>query len=342
MSTGQQPPTRKPGVSYARTTQGQELPIIDVTHPAFAVSDDAKSIEALRIAFAATERKHRQLPGFLLRYFMRSAAKRSLLARALLEPDGAVLPGLSTYLMKLGTDNLVPPFDRRIDRQFAAAPGVLSLRIRLQQVAKLLAQGLETDLARRPGSALHLINIGGGTAIDSLNSLILLRRSSVELLLRRQITIHVLDPDTNGPSFGASALAALGAEGAALAGLDVRLSHQAYNWNEAQPLRDLVSILTAEDAIVAASSEGALFEYGSDAAVVSNLKALHAEGRGARVVAGSVTRADEIMRHSLALNRFKLVPRGADGFSDLIAGTGFSVTRVEPALLSDQVQLRPA
>jgi hypothetical protein len=341
MPPDQQPSVKKPGVSYARTAQGQELPIIDVTHPAFAIADDLKSVEALRIAFAATERKQKRLPGFLLRYFMRSAAKRSLLARALLEPEGAVLPGLSTYMMKLGTDNLVPPFDSRIDRQFAAAPGVLSMRIRVQQVAKLLTQGLETDLAQRPGVALHLINIGGGTAIDSLNSLLLLRRSSPELL-RRQVTIHVLDPDTNGPSFGANALAALSSEGAALAGLDVRLSHQAYNWNEVEPLREFMRKLSAEDSIVAASSEGALFEYGSDAAVVANLRALHAEGRGARVVAGSVTRADELTRHSLALTRFKLVPRGAERFADLIRDTGFSVARVEPALLSDQVQLRPA
>jgi hypothetical protein len=339
--TGQQPAVRKPGVCYTRTAQGQELPVIDVTHPAFEVADDLASVEALRTAFAATERKHKRLPGFLLRYFMRSAAKRSLLARALLEPEGAVLPGLSTYMMKLGTDNLIPPFDTRIDRQFAAAPGVVSMRIRSQQVAKLIAQGIETDLAQRPGVALHLINIGGGTAIDSLNSLILLRRSSPDLL-RRPVTIHVLDPDTNGPSFGANALAALRAEGAPLAGLDVRHSHQAYNWNEVEPLRESIHKLIAEDSIVAASSEGALFEYASDAAVVANLRALHADGRGARVVAGSVTRADELTRHSLALTRFKLVPRGAERFAALITGTGFSVARVEPALLSDQVQLRPA
>jgi hypothetical protein len=156
------------------------------------------------------------------------------------------------------------------------------------------------------------------------------------------VTIHVLDPDTNGPSFGANALAALRAEGAALAGLDVRLSHQAYNWNEVEPLRELIGKLIAAGSIVAASSEGALFEYGSDAAVVANLRELHAGGRGARVVAGSVTRADELTRHSLALTRFKLVPRGAERFAVLIKDTGFAVARVEPALLSDQVQLRPA
>ncbi len=280
-----------------------------MTHPAFGIPDDPAAVAALRREFAVAERRQKQLPGFLLRYFIRAAAKRSLLARALLESGTPVLPGVSTYLMKLGADNLIPPFDTRTDRQFAAAPGVLSMRIRLQQVAKLVAQGLESELAARPGVPLHLINIGGGTAIDSLNSLLLLRRSGAQLL-QRQVRIHVLDMDTNGPSFGANALAALSAAGGALAGCDIQLTHQAYDWNETTLLRALVLELAAQDSIVAASSEGALFEYGDDEAVVRNLKALSAAGRGAKVVAGSVTRADDLTRHSLALTRFKLVPRG--------------------------------
>jgi hypothetical protein len=320
--------------------QGEAIPVIDVTHPAFALSDDPAAVAALRAEAALIDRKHRQLPKFLLRYFMWSAAKRSLLARALLQPDSAVLPGMSTYLMKLGADNLVPPFDTRVDRQFAAAPGVLSMRLRLQQVATLVAAGLEKELAERPAAPLHLINIGGGTAIDTLNSLLLLRQSAAPLLQRR-VKIHVLDQDMNGPAFGTNALAALSVTGAPLAGFDVQLAHQPYNWNEPGPLRELVRELIAADSIIAASSEGALFEYGADAAIVANLNALHGGGRGARVVAGSVTRADELTRQMLALSRFKLVPRGAARFSTLIHGTGFTVARVAPALLSDQVQLLP-
>jgi hypothetical protein len=337
----QHPLERKPGLLYALTAHGDALPVIDVTNTAFRVADDLTAVEVMRNEFAATERKRKQLPKFLLRYFIRAAARRSLLARALFKPEGGVLPGLSTYLMKLGPDNLPAPFDGKIDRQFAAAPGALSMRMRLQQVAKLLAHGLEGELRQHPKSALHLINIGGGTATDSLNALILLRRAAPQIV-ERAITIHVLDPDTNGPSFGGSALAALGADGAPLAEMDVRFLHTAYDWREPAQLAELVRGLAAQGAVMAASSEGALFEYGDDEVVIANLRALHAEGRGARVVAGSVTRADEMTRQSIALTHFKLVPRGVEEFAALIRATGYSVARVEPALLSDQVLLMPA
>jgi hypothetical protein len=270
---------RKPGIVYARTRHGEELPVIDVTNAAFRVADDLTAVEAMRNEFAATERKRKQLPKFLLRYFIRSAARRSLLARALFQHERGVLPGLSTYLMKLGPDNLPAPFDGKIDRQFAGAPGALSMRMRLQQVAKLLAHSLEGELRQHPKSALHIIDIGGGTATDSLNALILLR-SAAPQMVERAITIHVLDPDTDGPSFGASALAALGADGAPLAGMDVRLLHSTYDWRAPAQLGELVRGLAAQGAVVAASSEGALFEYGDDEMVVANLCSLCAEGRG--------------------------------------------------------------
>jgi hypothetical protein len=332
---------RKPGLIYARTANGEPLPVIDVTNAAFRVCDDLAAVETMRNEFAATERKRKQLPKFLLRYFIRSAARRSHLARALFNPEGDVLPGLNTYLMKLGPDNLPAPFDGKIDRQFAAAPGALSMRMRLQQVAKLLADGLEGELRQHPKSALYFINIGGGTAMDSLNALILLRRAAAQIM-ERAITIHVLDPDSNGPSFGESALAELGADGAPLAGMDVRFLHSAYDWREPAQLAELVRGLAAHGAVVAASSEGALFEYGDDDVIVANLRSLHNEGRGARVVAGSVTRADEMTRQSIALTRFKLVPRGVAEFAAVIRATGYSIARVEPALLSDQVLLTPA
>jgi hypothetical protein len=274
----------------------------------------------------------------LLRYLLRAAMQRSALARALFEPGNIVLPGMSTYLMKIGPDNLVPPFDSTTDRQFSSMPGITSIRLRLQQTAKLLASGIEAQLSRRPGVPLHLLNIGGGSAIDSLNALILLRRAA-PALMQRPTVIHLLDPDSNGPFFAAQALNALRSPGAALAGHDVRLVHTAYNWDRSESLQQLVRQLAAEDSIIAASSEGALFEYASDESVVANLKALFADGNGASLVAGSVTRGDEATRRALAFSPFKLVPRGAAVFARLITGTGFHVARVEEAVLSDQVLL---
>jgi hypothetical protein len=226
-----------------------------------------------------------------------------------------------------------------MDRRFTANPGAISMRLRLQQTARLLAQGLEAELALRPGATLHLLNIGGGSAVDSLNTLILLCKAA-PALMQRAVVVRVLDPDTGGPLFAARALASLSSQGGPLAGLDARLVHTAYNWNDPEPLRELVRDSVAEGAVVAASSEGALFEYGSDAAVIANLQALHAGGQGARLIAGSVTRGDDMTRRMLQMIPFKLVPRGALAFATLIRGSGFSVARVEEALVSDQVLLR--
>lgn len=333
--------SRRPGVCYARTAQNLEVPVIDVSNPAFAVADDAQSVERLRQTSSGMMRRNARVPRFLLRFLIRSAAKRSFLAHAMLGGGkGTFLPGMNTYLMKLGPDNLVPPFDTPADRRFAAYPGIQGIRIRLQQTASLVAQALQPVLSRQPVAPLHLLNIGGGSAIDSLNALILLRREAAPLL-QRNVVIHVLDPDTNGPLFASRALAALIAEDGPLSGVDARVVHTTYNWDTPAQLQQLVNSLVADGAVVAASSEGALFEYASDASVVANLKALCNDGNGASLVAGSVTRADELTRAGLQFTPFKLMPRGAAAFADLIEGTGFCIERVYESLSSDQVLLLP-
>src|SRR5262249_9079364 len=183
-------------------------------------------------------------------------------------------------------------------------------------------------------------NIGGGPALDSLNALILLRRDHADLL-QRPVVIHVLDSGTDGPFFGANAFAALQAEGRPLHGLDAAWQRHDYYWNAAAALARLRRELAGARCLIAASSEGALFEYGSDEAIVANLTALRADGAGARLVAGSVTRDDEARRRMIAQTRFKLVPRGLAGFAPLATRPGFAIARSEPAWLSDQVLLRP-
>ena len=324
---------------YAATREGYDVAVIDVTQPRFAVSDDPRAARALHEAFLGAERRRRRIPKFIMRLMLKSASKKSRLMRALFQSDAGFLDGLSTYVMKLGTDNLRPPYDSPMDRRMAASPHLILLRLRMQQTARLVADGLVEDLAKARG-ALHLINIGGGPAIDSINAVILLKCGHPELL-QRPIVIHVLDPDKDGPFFGANALAALKAPGRPLEGLDIAFDHRAYDWNKPAVLESLVRELTAASALVAASSEGALFEYGSDEAIIANLTALRAGGTGARLVAGSVTRADESRRRMIALTRFNLVPRGLDGFAPLAEQAGFTIARVEEAYLSDQVMLRP-
>ena len=60
---------------------------------------------------------------------------------------------------------------------------------------------------------------------------------------------------------------------------DVRSArHNAYDWNDPAPLVRLLAGLTGRGGIIAASSEGGLFEYGTDDAVIANLAALGRAG----------------------------------------------------------------
>ncbi len=332
---------RNDDIIYAGTREGFDLPVIDVANPRFAVPDDPATIRRLHDAFAADERKRRRIPKFIMRIMLRMAARKSRLVRALLNSDAGFLDWMSTYVMKLGADNLVAPYDSPIDRRLAASPHILLVRLRMQQIAHLLAEGIADDLAAaRAGASLSLINIGGGPALDSINALILLRRARPDQLNRR-VLIEVLDSSRDGPFFGANALAALKADGGPLEGLDVGMRHHDYDWNQPAMLESLVARLISAGAVVAASTEGALFEYGSDQAIVANLKALHADGTGVRLIAGSVTCADETRRQIIAETRFKLVPRRIAGFAPLAAQAGFRIIKSESALLSEQVLLRP-
>jgi hypothetical protein len=332
---------QRDGIVYAATREGYVLPVIDVTNPRFAVPEYPERAQALYDEFVRQERARGRMPGFIMRFMLRMAARRSLLVKALFGADKTFLDGVTTYVMKLGEENLVPPFDEPIDRKFAASPHITLLRLRMQQTARLLADALVEPLTSDRQAELHLINIGGGPAMDSVNVLLLLNRSHPELLKRRTV-IHVLDGEDAGAFFGANALAVLQAEGHPLSGVDAALEHRAYDWNDTAPLQDLVRDLASRSAIIAASSEGALFEYGSDEAIVANVKALLSDGTGARLIAGSVTTDDAVRRKMIADTKFRLVPRGIAGFEPLAAKAGAKLVKIEAAGLSDQVLMSRA
>ncbi len=334
----QQTPIPQSGLVYAATRDGLHLPVIDVTQPRFAVPDDSDSLRKLLDAARDEERRNRRIPKFIMRWLLKSAAKRSLLLQPLFGGNAAFLDGMSTYVMKLGADNLPPPYDSPMDQRIAGSPALTLLRLRTQQVARLMADGLAAQLSAAPSMPLHLINIGGGPAVDSMNTLILLNKRDGSLL-RRPIVIHVLDLDDAGPFFGSNALVALKADSGPLAELDIAFDHRPYDWDNSDVLKQLVGGLTASGAIVAASSEGGLFEYGSDAAIVANLETLRAGN--VKLVAGSVTSSDEAQRRNITVSRFKLIPRGLEGFAPLAARGGFKIAQAETAQLSDQVLLRP-
>jgi hypothetical protein len=325
-------------VVFATTADGLRLPVIDVTHPAFAIPDDPASLATRRAAFLAWDRRNRRMPRIVMRLLMRLAARRSPLLRRMLVSDNGYLDSISTYMLKLGAGHLPPGFDGPVDRKLAAAPHVGLVRLRMQQIARLLAEALVAPLADAPDASLHLVNIAGGPALDSINALIMLARTHATLI-HRPIAIHVFDAQPDGPTFGARALLALTAPAEPLHGLEVQFQHHAYDWNDTTPLAHLVADLAARGAIIAASSEGGLFEYGTDDAVVANLTAL--AQAGVPIVAGSVTSASEERKRMIAQTKLRLFARGLEGFAPLAERSGYAIAESRTAVVSEQVLLRP-
>jgi hypothetical protein len=287
-------PDRKPGVCYAWCDSGLELPVIDVTHPAFRREVDDAELFARAEAFARAQAAKgpvaRRVQRLMLRFFLR----RSRLGRGILRASDGYLDGVTTYLMKLGPRNLGSGYATPADRKLAEGMerAGLSVGLRLQDVAEMLAAGLRPVLAADAGRPLHFVDVAGGPSMDALNALILLRKADAALLAGRRVHIDVLDLETEGPRFAAAALAALQADGAPLHGLRATLRHVPYDWNDVGPLEALLHAIPA-DAVVAASSEGGLFDYGADAAIAAYLAVLQAVTPPDAVVAATLSRPDD-------------------------------------------------
>ncbi len=123
-------------------------------------------------------------------------------------------------------------------------------------------------------------------------------------------------------------------------GLDVQFEHHAYDWNDTAPLARLLAGLAARPTVMAASSEGGLFEYGTDDAIVANLTAL--ARAGVPIVAGSVTSSSEVRKQIIAQRRrFRIFARGLEGFAPLVERSGYAIAESHSAVMSEQVLLRP-
>jgi hypothetical protein len=316
---------------FAEAPDGTMLPVIDVTDPAFAVPSSDAELAALAERALRAEERRGPVQRFVMGLALKGLAKRSRLVAALQAAHGGYLAGLPTYVMKLGPANLLPPYDTDLDRTLLESPTVASMRVRLAQVAHLLAGGLAPLLRERPGAPLGLLDIAGGPSADALNALVLLARDG--LLAGRRAEVVTYDLDAAGPAFGMRMLAAL--QSGPLAGLDVAMRHVPGRWEDAGTLGAALAALPPQ-AIVAATSEGGLFEYGSDAAIVDVLRVLSTR---CEVVAGSVTRDDRLGALLRRQMRTKTIPRGLAPFGALAAVADYAVAASRPAPLSDQVLL---
>jgi hypothetical protein len=192
-------PNKRPGVYYAVTRDGVELPVVDVTHPAFALSitdseqrDQVEKFLRQGVPLAILPKPLRELA---LRFLLR----QSILAQGIQRARSTFMSGMQTYLLKLGPEMLGSAYTKPIDRQIAAA--LPSFCVRLQDIAQLMADTLFPLMRANPDRPLRFVNIAGGPAIDSLNALILLNQPGI--LDQRNVAIDVFDLDDAGPAFSA-------------------------------------------------------------------------------------------------------------------------------------------
>jgi hypothetical protein len=277
---------KRAGVCYAWSDDSIELPVIDITHPAFDFSISDEALSALIDAMARSA----QIPAAALQ----AAAQKSILVRGMVESAGTFTTGMMTYLNKLPPEMLGEGYAGLLDRQWAGSLTPVTFRWRMRDVAHLLADALVSALTERPGSPVHLVNIGGGPAMDSLNALILVQKAHREKLAGRAVTIHVLDIDAQGPDFGYHALEALRATGGPLEGVRAQLDYIPYNWSQPDTLRALLKGFKL-GAVVMGSSEGGLFEYASDNEICANLRTLYDGTPDDFRMVGPVVRNDQTL-----------------------------------------------
>jgi hypothetical protein len=195
-------------------------------------------------------------------------------------------------------------------------------------MARLLADSLAATLANRPDRPACLVNIAGGAAADSWNALIHVHAARPELLVDRRIVTVVLDLDSHGPAFGQRAFGELCSPGAPLSGLEIVSRYVPYHWADPAALRQTLDEVGAIEAACAVSSEGGLFEYGSDTEILANLEILYGGTAFDTSVVGSVTRDGEPVRLSQSANRVSTRPRTLDAFRALVLRAGWIVREV--------------
>jgi hypothetical protein len=250
------------GLSYAYTDDGVELPVLDITHPIFVSSADEKVFNLLCKKTLHQAEIMKKLPFFV----------KNLIAK-LAKTRNTYLSGMRTYILKLGPELIK---GRKVEMWYrigAEKFSAFAVRIRLINICKDQTEILMPQLTKFPEKDLCFINIAGGAATDSINALILIQKDNPGLLKGRKIEINVLEIDTYGPNFAIQAIKALVTPDGCLNGLDISINHIKYDWNKTENLEDILR--ERKDWIQICASEGGIFEYGTDDAIVKNLNSLY-------------------------------------------------------------------
>lgn len=330
-------------VTRADGPEGLRLPLLDLGHPDFRVGLEPSALERLAEVYVAEQaRTDSSLVRRLFdRYVLPRILGRCRIGRGLLRARGAVLDGLTTYLLKLGPAHLEAPWADDLDRRIGASFPGLSLRLRTQDVAELLEGALAPRLRDHPGRPLWLVSLSGGPGMECLNALLRVRRADPSTLADRDVQVRLLEPDRPLAEFGAAALDAWRAPGGPLEGVRVELRHVPYAWADAAGFARALAEVPAA-ALVAVSSEGGLFDYADDAGVAAHLHTLRARGPDDTIVCGTLNSPG---RAGALLNRGSRVvvrPRSLDALRALAGGAGWSVVDARERPLNTAFALRRA
>ena len=277
-----------PELSYAFTSNGIELPVLDITHPYFISCTDEKTLKKLLpyVEKHADENaeKFNKIPAFIKKYFINHSFAVAELIQT--EKQNEFASGVTTIMMKLGPKLIGKGKKRFLDRQMNKGFGALVIRMRARDISKCQAEALMPLLIKSPRKDLCFINIAGGAASDSINALFLIQNVDPSLLKDRKIEINVLDIDNFGPSFAESSITALKAPGERFNDLNISFRHIHYDWNSSDRLIELLT--ERKEWLQICSSEGGLFEYCSDEVIIKNLNILYSYSTDDIIIAGTL------------------------------------------------------
>lgn len=321
-----------PGISYAFTMDGIELPVLDITNPLFSSSIDEEKLDRM-IPEIAPEAKKRaesfnKIPAFIKRFL----SKRSFIMAGMMEITSCneFVSGLSTMMMKLGPGLIGKGRKKFLDRLGSRTVGAVMLRMRTRDISAFIASSITDSLKDNPGKDLCLINIGGGTATDSLNALILVSRSEPELISGIKIELNILDVDDYGPYFATSSAEELISDRGILKGIDLQCRHVKYNWKDVSELAGL--LMNRTEWVTLFSSEGGLFEYGDEDDIMSNLRVISSKTGNKPVFSGSLIKdplnVDPIFSETLDVTALKPKQYGLEGLKRMAEMSGWKISNI--------------
>lgn len=329
------------GLVYMVNDAGEEIPVIDLTHPAFQ-----RPMETGRVVTGwLLPRLFRLLP----RQIRAEIGAHAPITQGLLNGGDTVLSGERTYYVRLGPEFL-PSSYPTIDKVVAGAVVARNTLSRLDSVSDLETAQLRAMLHRHPDrSTVHFVNIGGGTAMDSVNSLLKLQQQSpadFAALRNKEIVISVAALDDSGVSLGRQAIAALQRAGRLPSDMRIRMEYVPYDWTRPSTLLPVLARVSEENALC--SVEGSFFEYGSRQVIQDNLRVI-ADNTPSDVPVIGTSYRDPQTIHTVVPSLMTVVPRigwqlhGMNNISSFARDSGWNVatTRNENPVFDTFVLNRP-